>query len=202
MRGVTRYFRKIVDGLIAQFGDQVTIYSSDRRDYGTARHLYAPRFRGIRRLGIHDRLASLVAARESVSVLYSAFFGTTQTRADQVFTVHDILLEMHLREHKPLMWQTDRYVVETRSCVERASLLLAVSQSTARDLRTLYPDLPAQKIVVTLEGVAAEFFAAPAYAAIHDRPYLLYVGERSGHKNLRASSAPLVNQVWLVRLTS
>ncbi len=184
MRGVTRYFRKITAGLAAHFGPRLVIYSSEVRDYGAARYIHAPRFRGIRRFGIHDALASLAAARERPAVFYSPYFGTARTQAAQVFTVYDLALERQAQQTDRPSPTTRRYVAETRRCLERATLLMAISESTAREVTEFYPHLSRDKLVVTPLGVDDFFFARAGEAdPPPGRPYLLYVGERGGHKN-------------------
>lgn len=183
MRGVTRYVRHVVDGLIARWGTGVTVYSPDRRDYGPARYIPVLRFRGIRRFGIHDRLAALAAGPAHPAVVYSTFFGTMRTSAAQIFTLYDLLLERQVRASDPRGWMEHRYVAETRQCLERAARILTISHGTARDLASFYPHLDANKIRVTYPGVDPVFLEPGDAPSTEGRPYLLYVGERAGHKN-------------------
>jgi len=185
MRGVTRYFRHITDGLIERFGERVLVYTSDQRDFGAARCWRAIRFKGTRRLGLHDALASLAAWRVQPALLYCPYFGATRTRAPEIFTIYDTLTEENARAVDPRGWRGWRYVAETRRCLERAAAILAISHSTARDVQTLYPHLPTEKFTVTLLGVDPFFFERPTTSTTStaERPYILYIGERAGHKN-------------------
>jgi glycosyltransferase involved in cell wall biosynthesis len=84
-----------------------------------------------------------------------------------------------------------RFVAEKKACLERASSLIAISESTARDIVSCYPHIDARKIVIAPLGVD-EFFFQVAKWPIDERskPYLLYVGHRSVYKNfLRLLSA-------------
>jgi len=187
-RGVARYFRQVIDGLITHFGQQVTIFSAQARDYGSARHIRAiPRFRGSGRLMIYkanEHLAAWYAERERAAVFYSPYFGNAQTKAAPAFTVYDMIFELY-PQHFPDAVITQSFILEKKRCFERAALLLAISQSTARDITACYPKIDSSKIVTTLLGVDDFFFAADRQPSCNQKPYLLYVGDRGGYKNFR-----------------
>jgi glycosyltransferase involved in cell wall biosynthesis len=200
MRGTARYVRKVVDGLIEYFGSQVVVYSPEARDYGAAKHIPAIRFRGIRRLGLHDRLASLVAAYYHPRVFYSTFFGKARTPAAEVFTVYDMSMELSVQQTPHVSLDVRRDIADKKHCLERADLLLAISESTAGDIRRLYPQVNPDKIVVTPIGVDDFFFQHPEAVidrpAPSSRPYFLFVGYRGGHKNFMPLLAAF-GQSWL-----
>ncbi len=183
-RGVARYFRNIVDGIVASFGERVTIFSPERRAYGLARYVAAPRFRGSYTLRVHDILASMLAWREQPAVFYSPYYGRTWTSAPQVFTVHDMiyeLLDAYIPKENVFV---RRFIAEKRRCIEQAALLIAVSEHTKKDILACYPDVAAQKIVVIHHGVDALFFERDAVAErLDERPYFLFVGQRGLYKN-------------------
>jgi glycosyltransferase involved in cell wall biosynthesis len=94
--------------------------------------------------------------------------------------------------------------------IKNASLVLAISENTARDVRRLL-GIPAERIVVTPLGVDERFFAAPrmledasAMGALRrrldlpaDRPVVLYVGgidQRKNWKGLLEVHAELVRR--------
>jgi glycosyltransferase involved in cell wall biosynthesis len=82
--------------------------------------------------------------------------------------------------------------LSTRWAARRATRLLAISQATANDLRTLY-SVPAERIDVVYEGVDPGFrpcrerdaqAALRARYSLGDGPYLLAVGTLQPRKNL------------------
>jgi glycosyltransferase involved in cell wall biosynthesis len=174
----------VIDGLTARFGRQITVFSADVRNYGQAKYQRAPWFRGIRRIGLHDALASLAAAREQPAVFFSTFYGTARTTAAEVFTVYDLSVEMSTRQHPPKNRYLRKVIADTQHCLVRASALLAISQNTAHNILSLYPHVDPSKIAVTPLGVEASFFERPSLVARpRRRDYFLYVGYRGGHKN-------------------
>lgn len=101
---------------------------------------------------------------------------TAPRRARLVVTVYDLIHEKH-PESFPA---DDPASVNKRAAVERADLVLCISESTRADLVALYP-AAAAKARVTLLG----FDPPPAGVAPRrrERPYLLFVGARGGYKN-------------------
>ncbi len=194
-RGVARYFRKITDGIIAEFGDHVVVCSPERRYYGTARHIHClPRsvsFPGSRRLGINgllpglrDIYASHVARHTHASLIYSPYYGNLQSKTLQLFTVYDMIYELFPQYYPQRDNVNRQFLAEKKACLERASVLLAISEHTARDIKVCYPHIDPNKIVVTHLGVDAFFFKRSHQHAISaSKPFFLYVGNRSSHKN-------------------
>lgn len=190
-RGVTRYFREVADGIIDQFGSKVVICSPESRDYGAAKHIRSLRFRGGHRLKVHDMLASVAAFRERASVFFSPYYGSARTSAAEVFTVHDMIFELFPHYFPRTSSYIQRSIKEKRRCMERASALIAVSESTARDIVTCYPHVNADKITVIYHGVSDFFFETSARQhGVGGKPFFLYVGNRILYKNfLRVLSA-------------
>ncbi len=185
--GVARYFRHIASGIVDHFGGDVVICSSERKHYGPAKYIYSPCFRGNWRIGFHDKVASVVAYLEQPSVFYSPYYGNARTEADQVFTVHDMIHELFPEHFPPENPNIRQFILEKRRCLERASALIAISRSTARDILRCYPHVDANKITTIYYGVDDFFFETVGerdkLPQNVQRPYFLYVGNRALYKN-------------------
>jgi len=126
-------------------------------------------------------------------------------RCPVVTTVHDV----SFRVHPDLFLPRDRWVLNTlvpRS-MRRAARVVAVSESTRRDIARFCPSVPKDRVRVILEAADARFAPAQggqetAQAAanralgLDDRPYLLAVGVLQPRKNL----ALLLDAFALVKL--
>ena len=68
---------------------------------------------------------------------------------------------------------------------EKADLIVAISQSTKRDLVRLYPQIHPNKVVVVYLGISEAFLKPNDFSGeVKSRPYVLYVGPRNyGYKN-------------------
>ena len=101
----------------------------------------------------------------------------------EIVTVHDMLQE-RLTELFP---DGKKQVAVKRRGIERAKICIAISESTAKDLREVYP-WAAGKIRVIhhgaehLAGRAGDIGAAEAMRGRYGE-YVLFVGERHGYKN-------------------
>ncbi len=110
-----------------------------------------------------------------------------------VTTIHDI----SFRVHPDLFLPKDRWVLNTlvpRS-MQKAAAIVAVSQSTRRDILRFYPAVPKEKVFVVLEAAGPQFqlpdggqetarAAANKALGLNNRPYLLAVGVLQPRKNL------------------
>lgn len=183
-RGMARYFSHALDGLIDHFGDQIIVFSPIARDYRPATHLPALHFKGSEQLGLHDKLATWAVRRARPQALYSAWFNAIRTSVRQAIVVYDLIYERFPSYHSWMQTPLRNLARERQSSLERADSILAISHSTARDILTYYPRVEPARIRITPLGVDALFFAArPAPRTSPGRPYLLYVGFRTGHKN-------------------
>ncbi len=194
-RGISRYFRKITDGIIAHFGNNVIIYSPEIRDYGIARHIHClPNtvcFPGSRWLGINsvlpklrDMFASTVIAGSQASIIYSPYYGSLRSNVPQVFTVYDMIYELFPQYYPRNYYSNQQFLAEKKYCLERSLVLFAISENTARDIELCYPHIDPGKIVVTYLGVDEIFFRKSNQQVVNvNKPFFLYVGNRVSHKN-------------------
>jgi glycosyltransferase involved in cell wall biosynthesis len=184
MRGVTRYFKHITDGLIAHFGCQITVFSVEQRQYTPATHIRSVRFKGSEQFCLHDLLSALVMRRLRPGLVFSPWCSNVFTSAPKIFTIYDFTYELfpqyRFRGRVPLR----NLLQERKKCIEQAEVLLTISHSTARDILSAYPHLNPAKVVVTQLGVSPYFFDFPPKNELTTgRPYLLYIGTRGGYKN-------------------
>jgi glycosyltransferase involved in cell wall biosynthesis len=104
-------------------------------------------------------------------------------------TIHDVSFETYPEffSRKQRWWHR---AVAPRLLARRAEIVLAVSETTKRDIVERW-GIPADRIVVTPEGVAADFFEPPPQGALADlkkrhglpERYILQVGALEPRKN-------------------
>ena len=107
---------------------------------------------------------------------YYATHRTSWGKARVVLPVHDMIHELY-----PQMFAADDPTIARKAAaVARADHIICVSENTRADLIRFHPQV-AGKTSVVLHGfdVPAPLPPGPPPA----RPYLLFVGERGGHKN-------------------
>jgi glycosyltransferase involved in cell wall biosynthesis len=182
-RGVARYFEHVTNGIITHFGSNIIICSPVARDYGAAQYIRTPRFPGSGRLEVHNLSASIIAQLKQPAIIFSPYYGSVRAQAAQVFTVYDMIPELVTLPAGGDDPRVLRAIAEKKRCFERAAALLAISHSTARDIMSVYPHIPAGIIQVIPLGVDASFFKRSQSSPTPEKPFFLYVGNRGGHKN-------------------
>ena len=186
-RGIARYFGKIVEAVVADFGPQATIVSSQNLNCGPARHVKAWRVPGRPRLNnfLQGAAASLASWAGLSGLFYSPYFGNAKVLGPQLFTVYDMIHELQPGYFDRAVPVNKTLVEEKKRCIDRAAALIAISQKTASDMMACYPNTDAGKIRVIHLGVDDEFFCDGDGAGLpaDRRPYLLYVGHRTRYKN-------------------
>ena len=155
------------------------------------------KFRGRGRLCqvVNAALAPALTRMSRPSLIHRTYYESLPRVGDVpvVLSVFDMIHEIF-----PENFATNDVVIRCkRGSVNAADHLICISHSTANDLVRLF-DVPRSKIFVIYLGYS-DVFAQPAprdETSPHDRPYLLYVGQRDGYKNfgtaLRAYAASRV----------
>ena len=101
-------------------------------------------------------------------------------RCKTAVTIHDLAFLRFPQTFKPLHRQ--RLVWFTRNAVRRADRIIAISESTKRDLCSLFT-VPADRIDVVHHGVDHALFRADGAPAKRAAPYILSVGTLQPRKN-------------------
>jgi glycosyltransferase involved in cell wall biosynthesis len=116
----------------------------------------------------------------SVDVVHNTFYLpralADYPEAKRVVTVHDMIPELFPDSRRRLDFLTVK-----KRYVEAADHIICVSESTKRDLQTIFGSLDAP-ITVVPSGVGPEFTPKVAPLAKWPQEYLLHVGHREGYK--------------------
>ena len=183
--GVSRYFAELMAALseIDGFEARVPVMFSDNEYLGqglpflTRRH-----FKGKERImAAFNTLQASRTIRDSFDVFHPTYYRPYFLEALKrpfVITIHDMVHELfspgYVRDDGTSRWK--------RVLCERSSRIIAVSANTKRDICDLL-NVPEEKIVVVPHATRMRFAGGPR---LHEKPYLLYVGSRSGYKNFPA----------------
>jgi glycosyltransferase involved in cell wall biosynthesis len=111
-----------------------------------------------------------------------------------VLTVYDLVHELF-----PHLFIPSDYIFRWRpEAVRRANVILAISETTKRDLCERYRVSPERVFVTPLGCSMPDLSTLPAPTSA-TRPSLLYVGERGGYKNFAVLAAAWRQNEWLRR---
>ena len=209
--GVSRYFCEIATRVHRASGGVKVVAPLHFNDYLAGSDV--PRLgcyvrRRVPRSGVFYRavnalLSPMLIAGCKPDLVHRTYYAAGRPRhAKLVVTVHDMIHELYPQHFAT----TDRTRDLKLASVEAADRVICVSQRTAEDLMRMLR-VPAAKISVTHLGYSEAFSrvsSGPLDSTPGARPYLLYVGHRSRHKNFEralrayASSARLRSDFDLV----
>lgn len=183
-RGMRRYFSELAQGAAARFGRELLVFGPAGADLSTSYSFPALQMRGQQPLRLNQAIISILAAILRPKVLFNAYYTNAYTPGHEVFTVYDMIPEL-MPQYFPTEHPGNRkFIAQKRRSLERASLIFAISASTAHDMLAYYPRLDANRVKITPLGVDDAFFTAPPLLPEgNHQPYFLYVGHRGRHKN-------------------
>ncbi|HET9299469.1 MAG TPA: glycosyltransferase, partial [Candidatus Polarisedimenticolaceae bacterium] len=120
---------------------------------------------------------------EEIDLYHAPAFGVPRGEAGgtaRVLTVHDLIPEIFPGSVPLRARAAFRRIHRTALAADR---VITVSETTRRDLLARYP-VPAERVVVVPNGVAAPFAGARPGAGRSAAPFLLYVGGLDPTKNV------------------
>lgn len=190
--GISRYFTRIAEQLLTLDTD-IRVFSSIHRNFylqdlpssveaGRRVDAYPPK--SGRLFQFYNRVAGKRSmkswAPDIVHETYYSRYASGPKNCSTVLTVYDMIHELYPESFVA----KDRTSEAKRIAVGRADHVICISESTKKDLVRLF-DVPEKKISVVHLGFE-RFLSNSASCEesfSEQRPFLLYVGSRSGYKN-------------------
>jgi len=128
---------------------------------------------------------------KDANIFHTTFFSTVYTdRVKKVVTVHDMIPELF---HPQQRDQWTHFIVSMKKkVIENADMIIAVSDSTKRDILSVYPTISPDRITTIHNGVTTyKPGKSPSFSElvakynlpITSNEYYLYVGKRGGYNN-------------------
>lgn len=186
--GISRYFTRLAQELWAE-GQQVEVRALRYQNcylreappalVNGRYQEYRPR-KATKFFSLANQVATALAVPDG-DIWHETFYPMfpATTKAARVTTVHDMIHEIYPDDFP---W-TDATARFKRNAVARADHVICVSANTRKDLMERY-GVAEDKISVIHLGVdIPQARAADADSRSGERPYLLYVGMRTGYKN-------------------
>lgn len=143
---------------------------------------------------INGALCQRALRRSDAEIYHPTYFWLPKDlgRKALVLTVYDLVHELF-----PHLFIPKDYVFRWRpSAVRRADVIIAISETTKRDLCARY-DIPPERVFVTHLGCSLPAPGKLPASEVGAKPSLLYVGERGGYKNFAVVMAAWRQSEWL-----
>jgi glycosyltransferase involved in cell wall biosynthesis len=203
--GVSRYFFEVSNRIAALNGDHAEVFSPFYvNQYVEKSSIKSHSFRVEKfpgssiALGFANTVAGslFVRNRKDVAIFHETYytrFDYAPKTAKRIITVFDMIHELFPESFSKA--DMTRHI--KRRAVSRADHVICLSESTRSDLMRLL-DVPVEKTsVVYLGHSLTEACAKIAPDAGSRKPYLLYVGNRSGYKNFKSLLVAFGNSTLL-----
>src|SRR5262249_28612801 len=131
-----------------------------------------------------DRAMLQRVCDEERATVFASTYYSSPLATPAVMAVYDMIPEVVGSDLGIPMWR------EKEACIRHARRFVAISENTARDLCSFYPEVAPQHVTVAHCGVS-RLFRPASPAEIDDfrrrhgigRPYFLLVGSRTAYKN-------------------
>jgi len=164
---------QVLGELSQKYSSSIEIVIASSRHYSLREQLRMPHLLNQKRLDL------LHVPHFNVPLLY---------KGKVVVTIHDLLWHEYRGADVTTLpkWQYwakyAMYRLTVTKAVEKAKMILVPAQTVAGQVVHYYPEAK-KRIVVTPEGVSAEFFARKA--AVKPQKYFVYLGSLYPHKNVQ-----------------
>ncbi|MCM1321741.1 MAG: glycosyltransferase family 4 protein [Bacteroides sp.] len=181
--GVSRYFCKLFENLPREMWNISLLlsnnyYLEENRNLNISYHNFFKKYHFYRKERLMLELGKIYSSKcirnENYDVLHLSHYESyacSLTRRPIVITYMDALFSSYAFNA--------RTVREQKKCFDRVDSVIAISNSTKRDLLELF-DYPAEKVKVIYLGVDDNI---KKQEPIISGSYILFVGRRSGYKN-------------------
>ena len=188
--GITRYFYELISRLVDEPDVSLSLYMGfhiNDFDYARFKSRYA-HFFGFRRPGIpkttrifntlNDFLCPFFIKRAGPALYHQTYYRSYVPgfKGKRVLTVYDMTYELFPDKFS----KDDPAILEKQGSIRQADAIIAISESTKKDIIRLLSIAPEK---ITVAYLANSLTAHPAGLPPAGGPFILYVGQRCPHKN-------------------
>lgn len=213
--GISLYFYELSKGLTSLGNEcQNSIYFSENefvndREFFNSRSFIPFRFKG--RQKVKEQLNQLISTRllkkGDYDIFHPTYYDTYFLKSKLpkkpfVVTFHDLIHEKFSERYPTLLTNMDEVISTRTLLLEKATQVIAVSQSTKRDVVAYYGVAP-ERIHVTHLASSIHLEGPKQMRDYGD--YVLFVGTRMGYKNFALfleAIAPLLRREKQLKLIS
>ena len=191
--GISRYFNEIINRLPSEFTPSILLSSNSEPAahhprLEISRTLVKPPIKALGRFWrkrqfprIEKQYASLNGDVNHWTYHCGLCYRPViKSNAPNIVTVYDFIVEHH--EELDKKGKHRRWL---RQSIEAADHLLCISQTTYDELCTRHPEAAPKASITLLGNSFASISAEPVPPLAQNRPFILFVGRRSGYKNFK-----------------
>jgi glycosyltransferase involved in cell wall biosynthesis len=191
--GVSRYFSEIASRVALSDGFDVKVFapihanqhllSASSPKVGIYNKSFG-RIPGSIALKINRNVTSFIINNFKPNLIHDTYYqkgSKSKAKCPRVLTVFDMINEIYIFNESAQKLET----FEKLDAVSRSDAIICISEHTRQDLIRLF-DVPVEKTHVVHLGFTLNAVGGLEMLPSFNKPYILYVGNRSGYKNFRS----------------
>lgn len=172
--GISVYFKELIHRLAYKNHEYCTMVYLGTSD----NDISLPNPLILRNLRIAERYRRCPVAK-NVSLFHSSYYRLPDRSLPTVTTVHDFVYERFASRLRGWVHSKQKFMA-----IRESQAIICISQNTRRDLLHFLPEIDPNRVYVIYNGVGESFFPLKLECkSSSDRPYVLFVGGRSGYKH-------------------
>jgi mannosyltransferase len=185
--GISTYFKHLTNELFkSEYKTDIFLYNKDIDGFSNFTDIIAPRFlERYRRLDIKNNNDKII--------LHSSYYRYCNNKnVKNVLTVYDFIYE----KYESNFIKRNVHQLQKKQAIKNSHAIICISESTKRDFLEYYPEFNPEQVFVTHLAHSSESVENMANFRIEnkfEKPYVMFVGMRSIHKNFNACVKAIVN---------
>lgn len=168
--GITVYFKQVIRA-VADISDEWCILLQDNEQGYCADNVIVEPSRLI------SSLRAVVLPKNSHIIFHSSYWRLPRSEAKVIVTVHDLIAENSFVSLKSKL-----HLFFRKRALQRANVIIAISESTKKDLLVCYPTISTKKVIVVYNSVS-DCYLSSEIRLFRDPKSFVFVGSRGGYKN-------------------
>ncbi len=143
-----------------------------------------------------NKINRFLPISSDAEIFHSSHFRTTfDCRSKIVSTIHDMTYERSLADSSALQLGLKLNIWQRRKAIEKADVIICVSESTKQEMLTIYPLIASKRIEVIHHGCSFNRLNIITHTATErlrilantKQKFCLYIGDRSSYKNFNSA---------------
>lgn len=135
---------------------------------------------------ILERYRKVTDITPDFDIFHSSYYRTpSEKKIKNIVTVHDFVYEKFNKGPKKLIHSIQKF-----SAIRAADRIICISHATKKDLLEFLPNTDESIIDVIYNGVSKNYHPVN-HIAKNKKPFLLFIGSRSGYKNFQTAALTL-----------
>lgn len=185
--GISRYYFELINSINKRTIHETECHALFSKNYYFEKYFHKKSLvkypaKTSRIINLSNEINTIIRSKTKYDIIHPTYYNPyiiNKFKGKLVITVYDMIHEIY-----PEMFSNDDQTANNKKKLIYASdKIIAISNSTKRDIMNIYHDLDPNKIVVVYLGNSLKFEKGSKIIDFLPKDYILFVGERKRYKN-------------------